>query len=214
MKKIITIIFLLLPLLTYSQDSDTTVRHWTISMTFSPDFYFSKGVLQLSEYTGYNMQPEYFNYSTGITVTYKINSKFLLGTSLTYSNKDMQGKYYCQTCYFVEEPEPEKIKFRFAGFPIFVQYYFIQKNPAMYFTSGLTTEYRVMSIQTIYSNNPSITTILFSPLAGLGVNYSFGKNKRISISSEINYKQSVSDLTNSNYKLKKIGLTTTIGYKL
>lgn len=231
MKKLIFVIFIGIltgqPL--FSQETDVKEKRWSVSLAFSPDRYFSIQRMYLYYERGngdadggmsYFVKPGYFNYSAGVVLKYNLNKRLAVGTSFTYSNKDMEGFFVCPYCNFVEPPQPERIQMRFVGYSLFTQFNIIAKNPALYVSGGFANEFTVMPVESIdykekYGSWPIVNNIvMYSPYTGLGFNYSFGKRKRMVIGSEFYYKKYYSNLPTLTYKLYQLGLTANVGYKL
>lgn len=127
--KIIALLFLvLIPSLSFAQDKANALSGWEIGIVFSPDFYLNSSTISTDDYSGYEILPSAFNYTTGLQGTFSIANKTDVGIGLQYSNKDYNGLIYCHTCDFIFEIEEQNIKQRFIDIPVFIRQHIIQKK--------------------------------------------------------------------------------------
>lgn len=213
MKKIATLLFLLIAFNGMSQSTVGYANRWKIGFQLVKDFNTAPD--QIGQNAGYiNMKPGDLNYSVGITALLSISQKFQITTGAFYSNKDMNGTLFCHICDLISNV-PVELRQRYAEVPVSLRYLLIDKKIKLFTETGFSGSYLV-SNKDENRNNWNLATLnkfLFG--AHLGVGGGINISSRFNINLTAAYKRSLSNFSDeSDFKLSSFSTGIGVVYNV
>nr|WP_315145372.1 outer membrane beta-barrel protein [uncultured Flavobacterium sp.] len=200
--KLLLLFIVIFSLKSYCQTSTDSNTDWKIGFKFSFDNNISSEKINYSQYIGYLLKFDKFNYTTGITVEKKLSNRFSMNSGLEYSNKDFTGTYYCAVCEFSWLPSPQTFELRFVQIPIVLKYEYQINSLSLFASSGINNSFTV-------KNQLDENDYLLIGNFGMGMGYQINNNFIFELSSE--YNKSLTKLyDNTSYNQKSIGITIAI----
>ncbi len=185
---------------------------WKIGLNFSPDQYLNSTELQTSEYTGYELQPAGFSYTTGATLQREIAPSIDVGAGIGVSRKGYAGTFYCHTCDFGFAPQPEPIIQWYKEAEVNARYRFIDKKYGMHVEGALIGGHHRAPITTLELGAIMGNNYLLSGQMGLGANVDIGSHFNLSWTAT--YRQSFTNfMVDNDLRLESIGLRTALMYR-
>jgi len=163
LKKVIYILLMLLPTLTFAQD---TTSKFSIGILFAPNYSYrfistddnNSSVMYVIEVRNDTEIPK-FGYTFGLTFDYSISEKLQLETGILFSDNGEQTKKLTltfasqwdpQTGTIVIQPSdslPRFVSFKYNYYyfdiPLNVRYHVINKTIGIYITSGISTNIHI-----------------------------------------------------------------------
>jgi len=179
MKKLLALIFVIVSVIAYAQDSTKTKKtsRFFIGVNFSPDYCSGRlkdGALSVSYFKGV---PK-FGYTSGINICYVITKHISIETGIQYSKKDFETKTTGLTFgdtidrrrgFVYHVNENDLYTYHYLDIPLKANFVF-GKNKTRFITSvGLTTNILVKATSSFISDN--YTRINFSPTVSCGIDY-------------------------------------------
>lgn len=162
MKNILLLSFLMIPAFfinASSQSTDTLrTRKFSIGINFSPDYSYRRLYLEDDEFGFVEHRNETesprFGFTTGLTASYHLNSRFALESGLQFSDKgdkyeaSKEDFYYGDGFYIEDDPAiPDNWKtishYYYLGIPLKLNYYVLQKGVKLFFSAGFSTDFYV-----------------------------------------------------------------------
>jgi hypothetical protein len=220
MKKIATLVLLVIAFNAMSQSTTGSANRWKIGFQFSTDFNKLPDVIG-GPITGYSyLKPEGLNFTGGITMQFFVSRKFQIMSAALYSNKDMTGRIYCHVCDLVDNG-PVEIQQRYIEIPISVRYMILNKKIDLFTEAGFAGSYRVSDQEIPYSSSfEESNKHLLSAQLGLGCGVDVSNRFNINVSAV--YRQSLTNFLDegdfkryqSDFKLKTFATAIGVIYSL
>ena len=236
MKKLI-LLFLFLPLLSLGQNQTIAEEtKFAVGFCFSPEYSYRylqtdidsiKFVKLISDTT----ETADFGFATGISVLYKLNSRFVIESGLLYSKKGYKNIATKLNAFDPNDPLiPQKISiyytYSYFSIPLKLNYILLDKRLKLYVSAGISANFFIKGrtkTESEYSGKTNITYLdadndKFSKLnvellAGLGADYDINRHFKLRL--EPIFRRSLSPLSDSDIKtyLYSGGLNLGVYYK-
>lgn len=221
MKNLITILLLSYSATAFSLSDTIAKKEYKFGGFFSPEQLQEISRLDLGNYTGYGLQRSYFNYSVGLVGRFPVTKKLDIGTGITYSQKDLKGTYYCESCDTYGPSPSQRLNLRFLEAPVFIQYNILNGKIKLHAQGGFTLSYLISKPDLWFGERPDLkassTTYFNRPLSklfiGLGTNIDLGKKINFQLTPTYNY--SLNYLyKDTNLKMHSFGVALGLTYRI
>lgn len=235
MKKLI-LLFLFLPLLSLGQNQTIKETKLAVGLCFSPEYSYRylqtdidsiKFVKQISDTT----ETADFGFATGISVLYKLNSRFVIESGLLYSKKGYKNIATKLNAFNPNDPLiPQKISiyytYSYFSIPLKLNYILLDKRLKLYVSAGISANFSIKgrtkteseyssktNIAYLDADNDKFSKLNIELLAGLGADYDI--NRYFKLRLEPIFRRSLSPLSDSDIKtyLYSGGLNFGVYYK-
>jgi hypothetical protein len=236
--KYVFIFLILIPILAWSQNADTTaMRERAIGFAFSPDYTFRTLTSDGSSSAKYivnfrdSMEIPQFGYTAGVNFSLNIRSRMALETGLLFSKKGYQTETYTPIWTTPDPILPTNLQYIYDYFyldvPVKLNYYLLNNRVKFFVTAGLSTNIflaQKTQFNYVYSDGQAVnnsstvftnyTRINMAGLAGFGLEYDF--TKRLNLRFEPTFRHSITSIVSSPVKgyLWSVGLNTGLFFRL
>lgn len=238
MRKLIYCILILFPVFSFSQNQEITKPHkFAVGLCFSPDYSYRylqtdndslKFIKQIRDTT----ETADFGFTTGISLLYKLNNRFVIESGLLYSKK---GYKNLKTNFTPIDPNdpilPVKLSiyytYSYLCIPLKLNYVFLDKRLKLFVSAGVSANFFIKERTKIVNefnndktsvtyneeNKAIFTKLNFELLAGLGADYDVNKHFKLRL--EPLFRRSLNSITTTDIKgyLCSGGLNFGVYYK-
>lgn len=202
MKKISVILFFLFSISSFAQEAENGQSVWRVGVFFSTDYYFRPTELRIQPDRGYELLISKLNYTAGFSAQVQLSKKTIIGSGLSYSVKDFDGAFFCETCIMPDViPVPKRITLRYIEAPVYWRYIFADKKVDLFLHAGLTPGVlQRFNFQSGYEQD--VTKARLAVTGDLGLGVKFDVSKRYSINMAGSYRRSLISLRSSSVSLQ------------
>jgi hypothetical protein len=217
MRNLLSLLLILASLKGISQSSSITTGKWKIGVQFSTDFNEVPDRISGETVFGYyNVKPYGLNFTTGITAEFLISPNWQFSSGLMYSDKDITGTPYCETCFTMDmlllQP-PSPFELRYVEMPVLVRYVLSGRKLNIFTETGLNGSYLVKAPDVPFVDEDDWTKFLLSGHLGIGAGGNLGRGFDLNVN--FSYRYSFLNLMeNQDFKLRSFSITTALRYRL
>ncbi len=234
MKKII-LLFLFLPILLFAQNETIKLNRFQIGVNFSPDLcYRMLSTQNANDGFWINIRNKNegskFGLTSGLTLYYKLSSRFTIGIGALYSNKGYKIKRSDwmpptnSIDYFLPVAN-SKFRYSYLDIPLIIQYRILNFSDKFSLSTSLAGTFNfIISKQLIIhdSKNKSANTLNISDFnninfsGNISIDFAYQLNSKFKLSLSPTYRYSFMPIYKSTVKdhLYSIGLNTGLIYQL
>jgi len=228
MRKLFITILILIPLINFSQQSDSTsTKNLIVGLTFSPDYCYRTLIANKSAQWIVDIRDTSetykFGFTTGLRFVYKLNRRFAIETGLLFSDKGEKTKKLKLVNLSGEMGVAENnYHYYYIDLPLKFNYTFILKRLKFFISGGVSTnifltqkttstlEYSDGSTETINSSSNSLLSkVNIVALGGFGIDYNF--TNRLNCRIEPTYRRSIIPIADTPIKQYQYSFGANVG---
>jgi hypothetical protein len=131
--------------------------------------------IKLDRGIGYTIDYAHYNFAAGLNMEYFLLKNFTLNSGISYSSKDFEGLFFCNSCNFAGPgPKLEKMNLQFLQVPITAKYYPYLHKISVFIQFGLLNQIMIDKPTGINGVlNLETKTYALSGIIGPGIGYHF-----------------------------------------